>query len=148
MRYTVAEYKNILEDKSVPFGIILQNGGGVEYRFDLSQERFSKVQDISPTADFDTFSNFERTFKENFVDKGSITTTDDAGGKKVINITNQSFLDYLSEKFQNVYQFQKPRELQVTEKQKALRTIFEYLVLGQKPEGVDDETVKQISLLP
>lgn len=147
MLFTIVEHKNILKNQSVPFGVIVQGDGEIAYRFDLSLERFNKITDVSPEADYDTFSNFSTSFQEAFINKGVVVTSDDKGGKRVFNVTDRAFLEYLHEKFQNGYQYQKPREVQTVDKEKALSILFDRLVLD-KPLSIEEEKIVQQTNLP
>jgi hypothetical protein len=86
--YSTVEYKDLLSNTSIPFGVIIHDGQKVYFRFDLSSEKLGQIQHISPNVDPDTFNNLDKTFQQNFLDKDVIVSSD-SSGRKIENKTNE-----------------------------------------------------------
>ena len=130
MKYVVVQYKYMtpFQERFVPIGIVLQTTEQLYFKFDLSEEKFNKIKEIYKEADPETFENFEKTFKESFVETDKIVTSNEYGVKIIINNKDNFFLDYLHQTFQSVYQYTQPRAIEGDNAQEILDLLFKQIV--------------------
>lgn len=133
MQFTIAYYTNLtpFNSRKIPIGVILQTPENVLFRFDLSDERFNKIKEISQGADPETFYKFEESFQKNYIDVDKINITDDNGQKIDITATDSRFLPYLNTTFQNYYQFSKPTPIEIQKPQEFIEYLFKELITSQ-----------------
>ena len=126
MRYSIVFYSNIspFQNRSIPIGVVIQSEAELKYKFDLSESRFKKIKSINPAADPDTFLNFEKTFKESFIDVEKIEISDEQGNKIEINSKHPKFLDYLNETFLSGYTYTKPTPIESDDMNQSLDLIL------------------------
>lgn len=126
MKFVEVDYRVITANNpiKIPFGIVLQDATGLFFSFDTSTKKLSEIKKINPNVDESTFLNLTNTFKDTYVAKGVVITSDEQGNEIRIPVTDPRFLDYLHRTFQNNYKYTEPAEIQGVDPKKTLEYLY------------------------
>ena len=105
-RYLVVKYKPSENDKPmVNIGIIIQANDEIDCKFNNDLGKVKQIIGNDAMINELIFNNLETTFKNRFKEKGFLITDKSTGQQKLLEYTNEEYLDYLSTNLLNNYYF-------------------------------------------